>query len=103
VSKDSIIRARRAGRLAGARLAEGRWLIPAEALVAAGLEPTDEPETHPRHGNLAIEDAAETRTVERARAEARIAALEDLVARQDDQLRFLRQLLADAVAPRRDS
>jgi hypothetical protein len=33
--------------------------------------------------------------VELARAETRICALEDLLARQDDELRFLRQLAAD--------
>ncbi|HMC39731.1 MAG TPA: helix-turn-helix domain-containing protein [Acidimicrobiales bacterium] len=101
VSKDSIIRARRAGRLAGARLAEGRWLIPAEALVAAGLAPSDESETLSRQGEPDVEDTGEACDVELARSGARIAALEDVVARQDEELRFLRQLLADAVAARR--
>jgi hypothetical protein len=78
-------------------------MIPAGALVASGLQPSNEYETQSRQGDLSIEDADETGAVELARAEARIAALEDVVARQDDELRFLRRLLADAVAARRDS
>jgi hypothetical protein len=101
VSKDSIIRARRAGRLAGAQFQEGRWLIPAEALAAAGLAPSEESETLSRHADPAIEDTGQACSVEQARAAARIAALEDVITRQDEELRFLRQLLADAVATRR--
>jgi hypothetical protein len=33
-----------------------------------------------------------------ARALARVAALEEVVVRQDDELRFLRQLMTEAVA-----
>jgi hypothetical protein len=39
VSRDTIIRARRAGRLAGCRMVEGRWLVPASSLAASGLGP----------------------------------------------------------------
>jgi hypothetical protein len=35
-----------------------------------------------------------------ARAEARIVALEELVSRQDDELRFLRQLTVDTLGRR---
>jgi hypothetical protein len=38
--------------------------------------------------------------VELARALARVAALEDLVARQDDQLEFLRQLTVETLSKR---
>ena len=46
------------------------------------------------------EEAAEPGAVQLARALARVAALEDLVARQDDQLAFLRQLTVDTLAKR---
>jgi len=99
VSRDTIIRARRAGRLAGCRLVDGRWLVPASSLAASGLGPglvgerepvcmTPDPE--PEEGVAA----------ELAAAQARISALTELVGRQDEELRFLRQLLADAVAKR---
>jgi len=39
-------------------------------------------------------------SMELARAQTRIAALEELVARQDDELRFLRQLTVDSVGRR---
>jgi hypothetical protein len=39
-------------------------------------------------------------SMELARAQARIAALEDLVARQDDELAFLRQLTVDTLGRR---
>jgi hypothetical protein len=46
ISKDSVIRARRAGRLAGCRLVEGRWLVPVSALAAGGFGSADtEPST----------------------------------------------------------
>jgi hypothetical protein len=38
--------------------------------------------------------------MELARAQARIAAFEELVARQDDELRFLRQLTTDTLGRR---
>ena len=96
-SKDTIARARRAGRFPHARLAGGRWSIPADDLAAAGfvapdavpemeeLPPVGRPDDGPADLSL-------------ARAEARIAALEDLLARQDAELAFLRQLAADTVA-----
>lgn len=102
VSKDTIVRARRAGRLPGARLSDGRWLIPFESLVAAGLEPSDDHPTHPTKREQVVGDPGDSGAVDRARDAARIAALEDVVARQDDELRFLRRLLADAVAARRE-
>lgn len=98
VSKDTVIRARRAGRLPGARLVEGRWLVPAGALVAAGLQPADRqepPDASPGAGGTKTDEPV---AAELAAAEARLAALNDLVARQDDELRFLRQLLAETVA-----
>ena len=101
VSKDSIIRARRGGRLPGARLVDGRWIIPAEALRAAGLTPVDTPD------QAAAEDARPQgdalAPVELAAAQAQIAALRELLARQDDELKFLRHLLTDGLAGRRDS
>lgn len=91
-SRDTIVRARRSGRLPGARLEDGRWTIPTADLIAAGFcaasqaGDTQAPATTADHGAADAGDAA----VELARAEARIAGLEALVARQDDELRFLR-------------
>jgi hypothetical protein len=97
VSKDSVIRARRAGRLAGCRLVEGRWLVPVSALAAAGFA-TPDTET-PSLPTGAAPDGGNTGVAgELAAAQAKLAALADLVARQDDELRFLRQLLAEAIA-----
>ena len=69
-SKDTIARARRAGRLPHARLIHGRWMIPADDLVAAGLFPnevrerTHESQPERREGLVDID---------LARAQARIA------------------------------
>jgi hypothetical protein len=98
VSRDTIIRARRAGRLPGCRLVDGRWLVPASSLAASGLgsgldgqgDAVLQPDPAPEEGMGA----------ELAAAQARIAALTELVGRQDEELRFLRQLLAEAVAKR---
>ncbi len=95
-SRDTIVRARRAGRLPHSRLYGQRWLIAVDDLAAAGLlrpEGTGgdtPPEAGADHGGEASSAA-----VELARAEARLGALEDLLARQDDELAFLRQLAAD--------
>ena len=102
VSKDTIVRARRAGRLPGAQLSDGRWLIPFESLVAAGLEPSDDHPSPAGSREPAGGAACDSGAVDRARDAARIAALEDVVARQDDELRFLRRLLADAIAASRE-
>jgi hypothetical protein len=99
VSRDTIIRARRAGRLAGCRLVDGRWLIPASSLAASGLNPGpgDQGDAISSQAGPEPEDGKE---VELAGTQARIAALTEVVGRQDDELRFLRQLLAEAVAKR---
>lgn len=98
-SKDTVARARRSGRLSHARLIGGRWMIPLDDLATAGLAQPD-----------GIGSATEAREIgddagrggpvelELARAQARIGALEDLLARQDDELAFLRQLAADTLA-----
>ena len=100
-SRDTIARARRAGRLPDARLQDGHWVIPLADLTAAGLyrpaqpgdvltpeAPADDPPAEIEHPALQL-----------ARAEARIAGLEALVARQDDELRFLR-LTVETLAKR---
>jgi hypothetical protein len=91
-SRDTIVRARRSGRFPNARLDNGRWMIPADDLVDTGLwqppERIDGPAPGPR--SAAPVGFAEPTPVELARAEARIAGLEEVVARQDDELRFLR-------------
>lgn len=103
VSRDTIIRARRAGRLAGCRLVDGRWLVPASSLAVSGLGPglgpgpVGEPEPV---GMTPDPEPEEGVGAELAAAQARIDALTELVGRQDEELRFLRQLLADAVAKR---
>jgi excisionase family DNA binding protein len=95
-SRDTIVRARRAGRLPHSRLYGQRWLIAVDDLAAAGLlrpEGTDSdagPEAGAGHAGEGSSAA-----VELARAEARLGALEDLLARQDDELAFLRRLAAD--------
>ena len=95
-SRDTIVRARRAGRLPHSRLYGQRWLIAVDDLAAAGLllpEGTGgdtPPEAGAGHGGE-MSSAA----VELALAEARVGALEDLLARQDDELGLLRQLAAD--------
>jgi len=97
-SKDTIVRARRSGRFPNARLRERRWAIPTDDLIDAGLyhpldiaAPVDSIET---------DQATEPAAVQLARALARVAALEDLVARQDDELAFLRQLAVDTLTKR---
>lgn len=99
-SKDTIVRARRSGRFPNARLRDHRWTIPTDDLLAAGMyRPADQDASAPS----AEEDAGRPTVpiaVELARALARVAALEDLVARQDDQLVFLRQLTVETLAKR---
>ena len=95
-SRDTIVRARRAGRLPHSRLYGQRWLIAVDDLAAAGLlrpEGTGG-DAGPEAG---ADHAGEGSSVVMAlaRAEARVSALEDLLARQDDELAFLRQLAAD--------
>ena len=100
-SRDTIARARRAGRLPDARLQDGHWVIPLADLMAAGLyrpaqpgdvltpeAPADDPPAEIDHPVLQL-----------ARAETHIAGLEALVARQDDELRFLR-LTVETLAKR---
>jgi hypothetical protein len=101
VSRDTIIRARRAGRLAGCRLVDGRWLVPASSLAASGLGPGPALDG-PSGGVFAPPEPEPEESVgaELAAAQARMAALTELVGRQDEELRFLRQLLAEAVAKR---
>ena len=95
-SRDTIVRARRAGRLPHSRLYGQRWLIAVDDLAAAGLlrpEGTDGdagPEADAGHVGTGSSAALAL-----ARAEARVSALEDLLARQDDELAFLRQLAVD--------
>lgn len=97
VSKDSIIRARRAGRLANARICGNEWQIAVDDLAAAGLLlPPEE-----RNRAARTEDADPGALgVELSRAQQKVAALEDLVARQDEELRFLRRLATDALGRR---
>ncbi len=96
-SRDTIVRARRAGRFPHARLLDGRWTIPAGDLDDAGFLPASDTEPigagEPGDGNAEVPT-----DLALARSEARIAALEDLVARQDAELAFLRQLAVDTVA-----
>lgn len=100
-SRDTIVRARRSGRLPNARLEDGHWAIPATDLAAAGLY---EPTPNEPSDAAAIEPGAGTSAgpviIELARAEAKIAGLEDVVARQDEELRFLR-LTVEMLARRR--
>jgi excisionase family DNA binding protein len=98
-SKDTIVRARRNGRFPNARLRDRRWAIPTDDLAAAGFY---HPEGHETTGPEFKEtvEGTEPSAVQLARALARVAALEDLVARQDDQLAFLRQLTVDTLTKR---
>ena len=76
------------------------WTVPVGDLVAAGLlDPT--PRAHAATGPRPEPDTHRRLGIELARAEARIAALEELVARQDDELQFLRQLTVDALGQAR--
>lgn len=98
-SKDTIIRARLARRFPRAHLDGHTWLVPVGDLIAAGLyDPAAEEAGVPRpaHGR----SPAQPVNLELARAQARIVALEELVARQDDELRFLRQLTTDTLGRR---
>ncbi len=76
-------------------------MIPIADLVVAGLyDPAtgatpDTPTPAPQEPGG---PGAVPASMELARAQARIAALEDLVARQDDELAFLRQLATDTLA-----
>ena len=100
-SKDTIVRTRQAGRLPHARLDGHTWMIPIADLVVAGLyDPATGavPDTQARAPEEPGDPCAPPVSMELARAQARIAALEDLVARQDDELRFLRQLATDTLA-----
>jgi excisionase family DNA binding protein len=100
-SKDTIVRTRQAGRLPHARLDGHTWMIPIADLVVAGLyDPAtralpDAPAEAPEEPE---DPGAVPTSMELARAQARIAALEDLVARQDAELAFLRQLATDTLA-----
>jgi hypothetical protein len=90
-SRDTIVRARRLGRFPNARLDNGRWMIPADDLVDTGLwQPPERIDGTAPGPQSAVRVGSAEPTVELARAEARIAGLEDVVARQDDELRFLR-------------
>lgn len=93
-SKDTIIRARRAGRLPHSRLYRRRWLIAVDDLAVADLLPADHAGAEATMAGGVAGDPS-TAVVELARAEAQLSALHDLLARQDDELRFLRQLAAD--------
>lgn len=99
-SKDTVIRARLAGRLPNARLDGQTWTVPVGDLVAAGLYDPDATVPTDAGRPPRPDAAAPTEATALARAEARIAALEDLVARQDDELAFLRQLTADTLGRR---
>jgi excisionase family DNA binding protein len=94
-SRDTIVRARRAGRLPHSRLYGQRWLIAVDDLAAAGLLRPDgaDSDTVPEAG-AARGGEMPSAAVELARAEARVCALQDLLARQDDELAFLRRLAA---------
>lgn len=97
-SKDTIVRARQAGRFPHARLDGHTWTIATADLAASGLyDPGRQP--HPETPPLASgEPSGVSESSELARAQVRIAALEDLVARQDAELAFLRQLAIDTLA-----
>ncbi len=94
-SKDTIIRARRAGRFPHACLRGQAWMVPVDDLVAVGMyDPEQRTVPVERSGATEWDASGE---VELVRALARIAALEDIVARQDEELRFLRELMASGV------
>ena len=98
-SKDTIVRARRAGRLPHASLDGHTWTVSVDDLVAAGLYDEAAGDQVASRSPRADADAKPV-SMELARAQTRIAALEELVARQDDELRFLRQLTVDSVGRR---
>ena len=99
-SKDTIVRARRSGRFPNARLRDRRWAIPTDDLITAGLYQPPGQDITPPDKPTESDQAAEPVAVQLAGALARVAALEDLVARQDDQLAFLRQLAVDTLTRR---
>lgn len=96
-SKDTIVRARQAGRFPHARCDGRTWMISTADLAAAGLY---DPARH-RRPELPTPvpegPGVEPESMELARALARLGALEDLVARQDAELAFLRQLATDTL------
>jgi Helix-turn-helix domain len=96
-SKDTIVRARRAGRFPHAILHGQAWMVPINDLVAAGFNEAVSEGRGTRPGAR-----METKAVnlDLARAQARIDALEDLVERQDAELHFLRQLTTDSLGRR---
>ena len=96
-SRDTIVRARRAGRLPHSRLYGQRWLIAVDDLAAAGLLRPDGATSPGAPGTCGAANGgdAASASLELARAEARLCALQDLLARQDDELAFLRRLAAD--------
>ncbi len=99
-SKDTIIRARLAGRFPHASLDGPTWVVSIGDLIAAGLyDPTAESQVEQAHLRQ-MDNASGPHSTELARAEARLAALEELVARQDEELRFLRQLTVDTLGKR---
>jgi excisionase family DNA binding protein len=94
-SRDTIVRARRAGRLPHSRLYGQRWLIAVDDLAAAGLLRPDGADSDPAlEASAGHAGEGPSTAVALARAEARVSALEDLLARQDDELAFLRRLAA---------
>ncbi|MDA8310174.1 MAG: helix-turn-helix domain-containing protein [Actinomycetota bacterium] len=97
-SKDTIVRARQAGRFPHARLDGHTWTIPTADLAAAGLYDPATPAHAVAPAPAPGTAAAVPDGLALARAEARIAALEDLVARQDAELAFLRQLATDTLS-----
>ncbi|HEY2215653.1 MAG TPA: helix-turn-helix domain-containing protein, partial [Acidimicrobiales bacterium] len=82
-SKDTIVRARRAGRFPHARLDGQAWMVPIDDLVAAGFSATGAEGRGTRPGAGVDHKAV---NLDLARAQARIDALEDLVDRQDAEL-----------------
>ena len=100
-SRDTIVRARRSGRFPGARLEGGRWVIPGGDLIASGLyqPPAHNGGPSPTPPPATLSGSVGPAAVELARAETRIAGLEEVVARQDDELRFLR-VTVDTLAKR---
>ena len=98
-SKDTIIRARLAGRFPEPILtATPGWFRSATSSPPACT--TRPPRRRVRRDQPDGQNHVQPVSMELARAEARITALEDLVARQDDELRFLRQLTTDTLGRR---
>jgi len=69
-------------------------MVSIDDLVAAGLYDPVQGAARTSVSNLESDDRGGV-TVELARALARVAALEEVVARQDEELRFLRQLMSE--------